>query len=84
MCNLLTFLLETQTQRHTSLSLNGGNKLGELELLAADQLLSKLILRMKGLFSFLLALHSASVGFSGTSVRVKYGRSRKNHYKRKV
>lgn len=42
-----------------SLSLNGGNKLDEPELLAADQLLSKLILRLKGLFSFLLALHSA-------------------------
>lgn len=38
-----------------SLSLNGGNKLGELELLAADQLLSKLILWLKGLFSFLSA-----------------------------
>lgn len=60
-----------------SLSLNGGNKLGELERLAAVQLLSKLILRLKGLFSFLLALRSARPASSGSTcrpVRVQTGK----------
>lgn len=53
-----------------SLSLNGGNKLGELELLAADQLLSKLILWLKGLFSFLLSLISAQPASVAPHVRL--------------
>lgn len=42
--------------RLLGLALNGGNKPAELGLLALHQLLAKLILRLKGLFSPLLAL----------------------------
>lgn len=63
MCNHLTFLVGGGRWRLSlslSLGLNGGDKLCEPELgLAALQLLAKLILWLKGLFSFLLALYSA-------------------------
>lgn len=56
MCNLLTFLPQREVCRLLGLALNGGNKPGELGLLALHQLLAKLILRLKGLFSPLLPL----------------------------
>lgn len=47
-------------KKGVSLCLNGGDKLCEpARGLAALQLLAKLILWLKGLFSFLLTLHSA-------------------------
>lgn len=55
MCNLLTFLCESELGVSATLSLSGGNKLDELELLADDQVLSKLIPWLKGLFSLQLS-----------------------------
>lgn len=51
MCSLLTFLPQREVCRPPGLALNGGNKPGELGLLALHQLLAKLILRLKGLLS---------------------------------
>lgn len=56
MCSLLTFLPQREVCRLLGLALNGGSKPDELGLLALHQLLAKLILRLKGLFSPLLAL----------------------------
>lgn len=65
-----------------SLCLNGGGKLGEPELgLAALQLLAKLILWLKGLFSFLLALHSAQPVSVAPQLLLKYNQN--NYYKMK-